>query len=415
MVDSPVARDGPGAQAQQASATGLALAGRAGRIPVLDGLRGIAILLVLFFHTTLVGPGSPVGSALFYTFRNWGWAGVDLFFVLSGFLITGVLLDSKAARPSSGKSHYFRNFYARRTLRIFPVYYSYLLLLLLLAPPVVFERVGGDWIWFGLFLQNFAMAGAGDFVHTHFLDHFWSLAVEEQWYLFWPLVVLATTRRRLVTVCVGLVVFSLLLRIVLLTQGVAPVAIHVLTPTRFDGLAVGALLACAARGPGGLGRWTPAARAVALASVLGLAAVVFAQSGLFFYVLPGTLTAGFTLLACLFGACLVLAVGAKPEGFTARVLSGRLLGMFGRYSYAIYVVHEAVRVIFVLTLQRFGIKPYVDQPGQIWLQLLVYVGVIGLSVLVGAASWRFLERPLLGLKRHFPNRPDASQVDAREA
>ena len=89
--------------------------------------------------------------------------------------------------------------------------------------------------------------------------------------------------------------------------------------------------------------------------------------------------------------------------------------MFGRYSYAIYVVHEAVRVIFVLTLQRFGIKPYVDQPGQIWLQLLVYVGVIGLSVLVGAASWRFLERPLLGLKRHFPNRPDASQVDAREA
>ena len=377
-----------------------------GRILVLDGLRGIAILLVVFFHFTILGPGPLAHAVLYYSFRNWGWAGVDLFFVLSGFLITGVLLDARASAPSGRPHHYFRNFYGRRTLRIFPVYYAYLVGFVLLAPAGVRLRVGDELTWFWLFLQNFSIAAHGDFDNGPFLDHFWSLAIEEQWYLFWPLVVLSTTRRRLMAVCVGLVVFSLALRVVLLQAGVSPVAIHVLTPTRLDGLAVGAFLAALARGPGGLHRFVPAARGVAAGSALGLAGVVAWQRGLFFYMLPGTVSVGFTLLALLFGALLVLSVEARADGLAARVLGGRMLRMFGRYSYAIYVVHEAVWVIFILTLEDFGIRP-LQAPGQLRLQLLVYTGALGLSTVIAAASWRFLERPILSLKRYFPSREDA--------
>jgi peptidoglycan/LPS O-acetylase OafA/YrhL len=381
-----------------------------GQIPVLDGLRGIAILMVLFFHATFVQPGPPLDSLLHFTFRSFGWAGVDLFFVLSGFLITGGLLDTRAGSASPHPPRYFRNFYARRTLRIFPVYYGYLVLFLLLAPRHVVDGVRGDLVFFWLYLQNFAVVAAGDFVHTHFLDHFWSLAIEEQWYLVWPLVVLRTTRRQLVVVCAGLVAFSLALRLGLLAAGVSPYAIHVLTPARLDGLAVGALLAAAARGPGGLRRWVPGARLVAAASALGIGALVSLQRGLFFYVLPGTMSLGFTLVALLFGALLVLAVEARAGGTAARLLGGRFLAMFGRYSYTLYVIHEAVRVVFVLALQHFGIKPYQPQPGWIGLQLLVYLGVFGLSLLLAAASYRFYERPILRLKRFFPTRPDAEGV-----
>src|SRR5438552_6539803 len=135
-----------------------------GRVVALDGLRGIAILLVMMHHQTVqIGSTAVDRFAGFWT--TGGWIGVDLFFVLSGFLITGILYDAK------GKSHYFRNFYARRVLRIFPLYYAVLIVCVGLLPWIphpkaaAFGRIAGDQGWYFIYLQNYVMAWRGTFRH----------------------------------------------------------------------------------------------------------------------------------------------------------------------------------------------------------------------------------------------------------
>jgi peptidoglycan/LPS O-acetylase OafA/YrhL len=393
-----------------AATRGEATPGDPGRLPALDGLRGVAILMVLLFHTTFVRSGSVAEAVLHGLFRNFGWCGVDLFFVLSGFLITGILWEAK------GGSHYFRNFYARRVLRILPVYYGYVLLLFLIAPRVSARAldVGDDAVFYWIYLQNFATAAAGDWVHSRFLNLFWSLAVEEHFYLVWPWVVLALRRRRLMALCGALALGSLGLRVALSAAGVAPVAIYVLTPTRLDGLAVGALLALAARGEGGVARLVRPARAAAAASGAGLLVLVAWQRG-FSFLLPGTLTLGLGLLALFFGAILVLALGASAEGRVSRALSSRALRAFGRYSYALYVIHQAVFVVSAWVLANYVFEPLFPAASLLALQLAVYALALGLAFLLAAASWRFYEEPLLRLKRFFPTRPLAGALtQARE-
>lgn len=146
-------------------------------ISALDSIRGVAVLLVILFHC-------------YPTYiTKLGWLGVDLFFVLSGFLITGLLLDAK------GKNNYYRNFIVRRTLRIFPLYYFALLLCLVIVPIVFKSLLPPDYgyytanqLWFWTYTQNWLFSKTG-FPENLTLVHFWSLAVEEQFYLFWPLFV----------------------------------------------------------------------------------------------------------------------------------------------------------------------------------------------------------------------------------
>jgi len=180
----------------------------------LDGLRGVAILLVLFLHF-IIGQGVPAPSVLvdwwFIGIVRAGWMGVDLFFVLSGFLITGILLDTKGSR------HYFRQFYTRRVLRIFPLYYGSLVLFLILLPTLfpddqVLHDLHADAVWFWTYLYNVKVAAAG-FTPSSALGHFWSLAVEEQFYLIWPIVVLCLGRRHLLGAFWAGVVGALLCRI----------------------------------------------------------------------------------------------------------------------------------------------------------------------------------------------------------
>ena len=167
------------------------------RVPALDGLRGIAVLLVLIHHFSGIpaaGLGVPTG---FY--REWlrfatiGWAGVDLFFVLSGFLITSILYDAKGPALA-----FFKNFYARRALRIFPVYYVLVVFMLFLLPWIIPGEEAASaklrdnqlWLWF--YLRNIqSLADFQSLIGTgHLVGHLWSLAVEEQFYLVWPMVVL---------------------------------------------------------------------------------------------------------------------------------------------------------------------------------------------------------------------------------
>jgi peptidoglycan/LPS O-acetylase OafA/YrhL len=240
--------------------------GQSGHVPALDGIRGLAILMVMLYHLTL--PPAAALDRVWAGIASFGWAGVDLFFVLSGFLITGILFDAK------GGKHYFRNFYARRTLRIFPLYYAVMMVLLVIVPRLPFAHAAryaaasGDQIWYWTYLSNFALGWRHEW-NLGSLDLAWSLAIEEQFYLLWPAVVFLLGRRALIGICGAVIVAALAARTALTLWGAHPIPIHVLTPCRMDSLALGALVALAARGPRGVAVLVPAARWCASVS-LGL-------------------------------------------------------------------------------------------------------------------------------------------------
>ena len=223
-----------------------------GHLPALDGIRGLAILMVMVYHLTLL-PGDAGVDRIWAAVAAFGWAGVDLFFVLSGFLITGILWEARGGPPGA----YFRNFYARRTLRIFPLYYAVMVLLLVVLPRLPhpqaarYGAVGGEQVWYWTYLSNFAIGLRHEW-NLGSLDVSWSLAIEEQFYLVWPAVVLLLGRRALMGFCAAVVAAAVLCRTALTLSGGHPIAISVLTPCRMDALAVGAFLALAVRGPGGV-------------------------------------------------------------------------------------------------------------------------------------------------------------------
>ena len=211
-------------------------------------IRGLAILLVLIYHFTLQLSGRDIITRVIVKVTSAGWCGVDLFFVLSGFLITGILADSKGAPQRS------RNFYARRALRIFPLYYLTLAIIFASLPLVArhfsgVESLDGTWGWLGLYATNLLVAIRGSWFP---LSHFWSLAVEEHFYLFWPAVVFRFGRVTTMKVCIAVVVLAGFLRICLVARG-AVLAAYCLTPCRVDSLAIGTASSdsLVIRGPGG--------------------------------------------------------------------------------------------------------------------------------------------------------------------
>jgi peptidoglycan/LPS O-acetylase OafA/YrhL len=364
--------------------------------PALDGLRGVAIACVMAYHQTLIA-GTPSALDRAFAFLPLGgWAGVDLFFVLSGFLITGILLDSR------GGEGYYRSFYARRALRILPLYYamaafSFLVLPHLDHPGAVRSApVAADQGWYWLLLSNVPIALSGAFRHG-VMDVSWSLAIEEQFYLAWPLVVALVPRRRLAGVCAALAGFSLLWRAGALLLGAGPVAVLVLTPGRLDGLAVGALVAVAARGPGGLDRlraWLGPA-ALGAAGVLAAAA---AAGGGFDPLRPVMQTAGYTAFVVLAGALLVRTLTATRASALARTLERAPLVALGRYSYALYLFHLPVRAVIRDALLARG-WPLTVGGSYLLAQLAFYAVSTAATLALAWASWHLLEKRFLALRR----------------
>lgn len=369
------------------------------RTAELDGVRGLAILLVLVHHYCRDLPAAGWVDRLVLTAASIGWIGVDLFFLLSGYLITRILLDAKS---SPG---FLRVFYARRTLRIFPPYYLLLFFLFWLTPALGVSLIGEsakDSPWFWLYGSNFLIA-VDDWPHR-VLAPLWSLAVEEHFYLIWPLVILAVPGPHLVRVTILIALGSAFLRFVGLTLGWSTSAIYVLTFTRLDALAVGALLATVT----GLEAVSPTRISrigghVGFAGLLAGFGAISMGRGHWGSWNHAELVGGFLVLAAGLGGGLVWLLGVD-HGHPARALfRWPALSFVGRRSYAMYLWHMPL----IEVAGRLGLDPASHvRPGvPSWPYLIAYVPLQAAMVLVIAEmSWRLVEGPLLGLKERLAYR-----------
>ncbi len=353
-------------------------------IPQLDGLRAFAILPVLVAHSWYDYRALPLE-----TLGRLGWAGVDLFFVLSGFLITGILLDAK------GSGRYFRNFYIRRGLRIWPLYYGLLLFMFVLRPPIggwdEAARAHFPWSLYALYLQNFFFATTGPMT----LAVTWSLAVEEQFYLAWPMLVAWLRRETLMKVLIAIMVAEPVIRYFFLGMDGNSTS----TLFRMDELCYGAFVACWMRSP----RYEP--RAFRRAAWMAAAMLPVALAGLHYadrlgsLVWPGAANAP---LALGFAGCLGLALTAREGSLGLRLLNLPLLRYTGKISYGLYLYHPIVFVLIFPSVERVPLHGWMMQHapallGQALSLALKYTLVFGLA----AVSWRWMEEPILRLKSRF--------------
>lgn len=376
------------------------------RIRVLDGVRGLAISLVLLFHGTLYFQPTSAFGIVLKKITGVGWIGVDLFFVLSGFLITGVLLKLP-------KERFFRTFYLRRTLRIFPVYYGFLALFFLVLPVLV-DVHRDPWVSnlfnqqavFWLYAQNWLFTYTGQFPASSYLDHFWSLAIEEQFYLFWPLAVLLLNRSQLLALCLVLIATALWLRVEWVLDGASWVSIYVNTLTRMDSLICGALLyllrdmklpvLLAGR------RWLISLAAVLLAALLALA---FMQADIARGV--GTQTVGYLIVAMLFALMIHFTLQSQ-RGVLQRFFECRWLLVLGKYSYGLYVFHWPI--LYFLYGHSGFYRWTAGNFGNLTGMLFTFVLGVGGAFVLAALSWHFFEAPILKLRERFETHPPAIQA-----
>ncbi len=339
------------------------------RVPQLDAVRGLAVLLVILSHAADKYPALHLQQP----FSN-GWMGVDLFFVLSGFLITGILLDT---RRSEG---YLKNFYARRCLRIWPLYYSVLLLMFVIIPlarpseaATIFEPRSSPWWAYPLFLQNFLVPVPTN--ATGPLGVTWSLAIEEQFYLIWPWVVRYCSQDQLKRIAVGVICISPLLRFYL---SLHHVNIYTNFFCRLDGLMAGALLALVL----GSGTLEPS-RFTKLAWSLLLSAVPLALLFQSFH--ARWIVLSFTVVAA--SSFIYLSLFSAQSWFQ-RAMTNRFLVYTGTISYGLYLLHKI----------PFDAAQSLHLDSR--LALALAVGLAG-GFALAFVSWNVLEKPCLRLKRFF--------------
>lgn len=359
--------------------------------PALDGLRALAVTMVFAAHTG---------------YLTVGWAGVDIFFVLSGFLITGILWDSR------NDPHRFRSFYLRRSLRIFPVYYAVWLTLLLTTPLLHFRWNGETFSWllyfanwnryfhlasyngvcpWGVIAGHIQVAGRE---RTPFAEigHFWSLCVEEQFYLLWPLIVFClATKKRILAACATAVVCIPIMRFaayfllpkILIENDI----LYCLTIFRGDSLLLGGFLAVLLRSSRveRSGWWLFSASSLCLAAMYGLTSFrhppsMSADTG-------WMSTVGFTFVDLAAAGLLLLALDTKSWVF--RLLCLKPLRWLGTRSYGFYVYHFPV-----LTSLHVFAKHMPDRDAQ----FIITVAGLLITLGVSALSFRYLEKPFLRLK-----------------
>ena len=366
-------------------------------IPGLDGLRAVAFLIVFFFHT-----------------RNlpFGWMGVQLFFVLSGFLITDILLRMKEKLP---QREFFIKFYGRRFLRIFPLYYFYLLLLaglVFVLPPLNIGLLNAELgksfinqIWVAAFYMYDFFHASVFFERSRFFTHLWSLSVEEQFYLLWPLLIFLVPRQKFKQLCLTAIGLGFVFRLVITLvyrAGIFPFllndpqqAVNVLPFSHLDAFAFGAYISrFEIPRPrlqlGLLAIFVPALGL--LTDFLSKGSVVVASLG---YDLPMTgfykEVWGYTLLNYLF-AVLIHCV-ARTELLNS-ILESAPLRYLGKISYGLYVYHYGIIALAVAVFREYGLPYSVRSPQ-------MFAAAMGSTLLIATLSFYLLEKPIIDLKDKF--------------
>jgi peptidoglycan/LPS O-acetylase OafA/YrhL len=373
--------------------------------PALDGVRGLAILLVLFCHLFWANP--VTGSHVFNFFsklRGSSYIGVNLFFALSGFLITGILLDTLHLPD------FFKTFYARRALRIFPLYYGVLFVLLLLTRPLHF--VWSGWQYFFLtYTSNLALWRSQPLILPHFnINHFWSLQVEEQFYLVWPFLVYRVKRARsLIKISLITCLVILLVRVVLVSLRSHFHNIYLPYSPTFscaDNLLYGCCLCVLLRTSARRRVLELAPRVLALCSAILLCASFF-NYGLAWeksFFIP---TVGFSLIGIASAA--LIAMSLRPNSKTQHLFENKILRFFGKYSYGLYVFHYSLDTILTQPIRLFVDNHFHSKA------LGVLAGactVLAASILVSLLSFHLYEARFLRLKKYFSyNRKDQPSLE----
>lgn len=364
----------------------------AARIPELDGLRGTAILLVILCHCVGNAEHAPLG---FWPHRilaafTAGWSGVDLFFVLSGFLIGGILLEVRDS------PHYFRAFYVRRVFRILPIYYLWTLLFGVVVFcgvrffPGRLPATEHDLLRIPVqlfFLQNIFI-GMPRFTWMWFVVT-WSLAIEEQYYLLAPPLIRFLSRRAFAAALVATILLAPLLRFLLFRYWAPGTYLcSFLMPCRADALAWGMLLALGWRDERIRHRIAASAgllRLALLALLVGVAALLWWLSHPLNIV---TVTIGYSWLAIFFSAALLTAVSQR-DSLIARCMRWKWLGWLGGISYCVYLLHDAFN--FLAHRLLLHAEPQLYNVSGVGVTLFA----LGVTLAVASLSWRYFEKPLI--------------------
>lgn len=367
------------------------------KIPGLDGLRGIAVLWVIWHNVFGDFPLSSFFIKLVALFTNMGWLGVQLFFVLSGFLITGILLDEKRNLGITVKGK-LAKFYWRRSLRIFPIYYFVLIVSFILLPLLGISFATVDTarehqIWYWTYLINWAQP----LQETGGLTHFWSLAIEEQFYLAWPFVVILLVDKNILRVIFFLILSALIFRVGMML--VDPVlyddVAYMFTVARWDSLAFGALLAYMVR-DAELFQWLSNHYLKLLGASIFLVLGLIGVTQNFNSTPVGIGVINQTVAALLFAALICYLLFQDQSSWLTKVLSWSWLSLIGKYSYALYVFHMPVRDLW---RAYYGLDPAnYEGIGIVLAGGLNVVAVFIATFILSALSWKLIESPILGFK-----------------
>jgi peptidoglycan/LPS O-acetylase OafA/YrhL len=344
----------------------------------LDGVRAIAIILVMVFHFfQILNVNENVFLQLLKKISIFGQTGVDLFFVLSGFLITRILLSTKE------NPNFFRNFILKRTVRIFPLYYLFLIIFYFFQPLISnnqFVPFNQQWYSY-LYLQNFATTFGWDFVGP---SHFWSLSVEEHFYLFWPLLIFFLDNKKIYYLIGLIVLFSVFLRYIMLCN---EFSVFYFTFTRLDSLALGALLSL-----------LELKKAFKKSNISKFVALLIFTSFLsmilwIYYTGESNIiieTYKYLLLAIIYFALIGIIISLKEKNIINQILKNKFFSYSGKISYGLYVYHPLSFLIVFKFLNT-----------QNWVLLLISCFL--LSYLISSISYHFFEVKFLNLKKYFEN------------